>query len=284
LPDVLITITKPSHKVNGRIQVPEQIAALHPLVKQTKPHFGQGRDTYGRVSAGRDGLDICVSPEQVGRACRIMDAAIKALEQRGGQVVIDPSDRWKRPTHAKVEGETIRFGLDEALQRRKNTNKDTRSYSEYEFAPNGRLMLRIKHEGLTGCRARWCDGPRGKLEGKLNSFLSGLWATAEFLKKQRHEREAWQKQWAEEQRQREQQRQALEEEHKRRQALEAQALAWQRSRLLRAYVRARVKQQGPHALDSEFARWVAWAKAQADQLDPLKVAPSPDPTEGLQVA
>lgn len=242
---------------------------MHPLIRQTRQQFARGGKHHGRVTAGREGLDIRVSPQQVGRACRIMDTVIKALEKYGARVAIDVQDDWKRSLYANVDGEKVYFGLEESLKIVQR-ERDQFGYTGQEFVPNGRLVLRIKHDFLTGCRIRWTDGKRGRLEQKLPSFINGLSAAAVYLKQERQEREEQQRRWEEERKEREQRLQALEEEKQRQRALEQQALSWQKSRLLRAYIRAVVRQQGQYAADSEFARWVEWASTHADQLNPLR--------------
>ena len=257
-------------RLTGSITVPERISRrMHPLVREARQQFGKGVRHHGRVTAGREGLDIRVSPQQVGRACRLMDTIIKVLEQHGAQVVLDHQDEWKRSTYASVDGEKVYFGLEESLKIIQ-TERDSFDYTRQEFVPNGKLVLRIKGHFLKDCRSRWADGKRGILEQKLASFINGLSAAAVYLKQERQEREEQQRRWEEERKEREQRLQALEEEKQRQRALEQQALSWQKSRLLRAYIRAVVRQQGQYAADSEFARWVEWASTHADQLNPLR--------------
>jgi len=256
-------------KLSPKLQASERIAKFHPLIRQTKPHLAERWNTQGRLSAGNDGLDMRVSRAQLGRACRIMDTLIRTLEQRGALVTIDPQNEWKRPTYASIEGEQVHFGLEESLKI-VQMPKDQFGCSRQEFVPNGTLVLRIKSHLLTGCRTKWSDGTRGGLEQKLDSFVKGLWVAAAYLKKDRQGREAQQRQWAKEQQEREQQLQALAEEKGRQQVLEQQALSWQKSRLLRAFIRAAIRTQKTYAANSEFARWVAWANSHADQIDPFK--------------
>lgn len=247
--------------MTSAVRVSGHLGTLHPLVRQTKQHLAERWNTQGRLSAGKDGLDVLVSRAQVGRACHVLDAVIRTLEHQGAQIAFTPTEG----TYAKLDGETVHFGLMEAVKQVKATSH---AYHMYEFIPRGELILHIRDTYL-GCRTKWSDGKRGKLEDKLESFIAGLWTVATCLKQQRQEREENQRQSQEAERQRERQRQAREAEEKRRKSLEAEALAWQHGRLLRSYIRARIRQQGAYTPESEFGQWVTWAMAHADRLDPV---------------
>jgi len=73
---------------------------------------------------------------------------------------------------------------------------------------------------------------------------------------------------------REEERQRIEVERQRLRELENQAQFWARSEQLRAYIRAvetaASKQPLLNELQEELAKWVLWASAYADRLDPLQ--------------
>ena len=106
---------------------------------------------------------------------------------------------------------------------------------------------------------------------KITSFLNGLWGAAAYLKEQRQEREDEMRRGKEKQEECLRKLRALEKEKQRLRYFEQQAMSWQKSRLLRAYIRASVKAKGGYTPNSEFSRWVTWATNHADQLDPLKI-------------
>jgi hypothetical protein len=256
-------------KFEGAIVVSEHIEKFHPLIRQTQRLLAKGRDDRGRLFAGREGLDIRVSSIQLLRACRIMDTVIKTLEQLGVQVTIDEQEGWRPHTYANIEGEKVYFGLDEPYAIGKKV-PDKYGSSRQEYNPTGELALSIKDHYLGGCRARWADGKNSKIEEKIASFIDGLFVAAAYLKKQRQEREVEKHRWEEEQRERERKSQELKEEKRRLQVLEQQAMSWQKGRLIRVYIRARIKKQGTYVPDSNFGKWVAWATDYANRLDPLE--------------
>ncbi len=49
-------LDQPLQKIS--VQAPEQIRKFHPLVKQTKQHLAERWNTQGRLSAGKNGLDM----------------------------------------------------------------------------------------------------------------------------------------------------------------------------------------------------------------------------------
>lgn len=252
------------------IAVPDQVLKFHPLVKDTRQILSKGRKDRGRLdySRGQKCLDIRVSPEQFSRACRIAHSIINVIEQQGAQVVIEQETEWKCITKAVINGEKVSFGLDESLKIVK-LQPDKYNYSSQEFVPNGKLLLRIDHY-LRGCRTKWTEGEIGKIEDKITSFINGLWAAAACLKKDRLEREEEKHRWEEQRKENERKQQELEEEKRRFQILDQQVSSWQKSRNLRAFIRAVIKKKGVPTPDSELAKWVEWANAYAERLDPLR--------------
>ena len=56
----------------------------------------------------------------------------------------------------------------------------------------------------------------------------------------------------------------------------SQAANWQKNRLILELVQAAIAKRGEYASDSQFAKWVTWATAYANKLDPLREL-KPDP-------
>ena len=215
-------------------------------------------------------LDMSVSPEQLPRACRIMDAILKALEQYGAKVGIERENEYKTKTYVQLDGEKVRFELDE-LMRMVKTEPDKYGYNHQDYVPRGKLVLRIK-EYVGGCQSKWTEGERSRLEDKLASFINGLSLAAAHIKKSNKEREEEHRRWEEERKAAERKRLAHEEEQKRGQILERQATSWQKSQVIHDFIQAAIAARGEYAPDSEFGKWVVWAKAHADRLDPLNAS------------
>lgn len=260
---------KPSQLISEPITIPENISKYHKLIKQTKDLFKAGHKDHGRfrVRRGERALDIRVGPEQLARAFRIMDTIIKVLEERGARVTLESQGEWKTSTCANIDGEKVEFSLEESLKIVK-ISPDKSSYMSQEFIPKGTLRLCIKNY-VSGCQTKWSDG-KEKIEQKLASFLNGLWFAAAYMKKENEEWEARRKRDEVEQLERERKLLLIEEEKKQIQGLEELAQAWQKSRVLKAFIRASIKIKGAHGPDGDFERWVSWASSYADRIDPLK--------------
>lgn len=258
----------PSQTITEAITVPKHLGKAHKLVAQTRRAFRAERK--GNKEAVVDSLDIRVSPGQRSRACRIMNTIIKELEARGAIVGIDRQDEWKRYTHALIDGEKVHFALRERLKIEKLKPDPNWQWSAtQEFVPNGNLELYIS-DYLGGLRTKWRDREKGRLEEKLTSFLNGLWLAAAFQKKRRLERDAEKEQQEQARKDYERKMQECQEEERKTQILEQQATSWKKSREIRSLVRAAIKKKGSYSPESAFAKWVAWATAYSDKLDPLK--------------
>lgn len=262
--------------VKESITVPETIEKFHPLVQQTRKLLKKGHLHNGRLRApgNENALDICVSAEQLPRAYRILDTILKTLENHGAKVVIGRVNEYQTRTYVELDGEKVPFELDE-LTRMVKTEPDKYGYTNTNYVPNGRLVLRI-NDYLGGCQSKWTDGENIKLEDKLASFINGLSLATAYIKKSNKERAERERKWAEEEREEARKRLAAEEERERGQDLEQQAINWQKSRLILELIHAAIAKRGEYAPDSKFAEWVTWATAYANKLDPLReVKPTP---------
>jgi hypothetical protein len=143
-------------------------------------------------------LDICVSPDELDRALRIMDAVIRGCEARGFRVEVTPVPRVRqfdryRPerdqqpnvTRVLVDGEWICLRLWERRKRepvappkpprdlrgegRERWIQDHRPSPKH--APSGVLELGFRLDEL---RPTWKDYPRRPLELQLDEVLAGL--------------------------------------------------------------------------------------------------------------
>lgn len=255
--------------VKESIVVPEVIERFHPLVQKTQKLFAKGHVDRGRTRSFRDevALDMSVSLDQLPRACRIMDVVLKVLEQNGAKVGIERETELKTNTYAELDGEKVRFSIDEAMRMVK-TESGKYGYSQTDYIPKGKLVLRIKNY-LGGCQSKWTEGEHSRLEDKLASFINGLSLAAAYIKRSNKEHAERERKWAAEEREEARKRLAAAEEQKRGQVLEQQAASWQKSRLIHDLIREAIARRGEYASDGKFAKWVAWATTYANRLDPL---------------
>jgi len=258
------------------ITVPEEIEKFHPLVQQTRKLFAKDHEYRGKTRSFRDeiALNIAVSKGQLPRAYSIMDTILKVLERHGAKVGIERESEYKTNTYAELDGEKVRFSLDELMKMVK-TEPSKYGYTSHDLVPKGKLVLRIQ-EYVGGCQSKWNEGKNGRLEDKLASFINGLSLAAAYIKKSNKEFEERELRRHEQEKEEARKRLAAQEEKERGQTLEHQAANWQKSRAILELVQAAVAKRGAYAPDSKFAEWVAWATAYANKLDPLREL-KPDP-------
>ncbi len=278
------------------IRVTGQLRNPHVLVGRASQELQSSTvdDTGLLVLPADAALDVRVAKASLRRALLIMDAVLKALEQRGYRVSAGPK--------VDLLGVSLRFGIAESLdvvrEEPKEHNLDGRytfghSHFENRCMPSGRLTIRIEHGQAywnPGCRHTWRDGTNKTLEARLDTFVSGMVELASQLKARNEEQERRaQERHADEQRRQEAARlqaQTLERakaEEARVHELIRLADNWRTGQILRAFIDAaqHVHQdaQGTVTPGSDFEHWVQWATQEADRLDPFKEALEPGPGE-----
>jgi hypothetical protein len=271
------------------IEVQPELKDPHPLVERTEASLrGARADEHGRVTPrAQRALPVTVAPSSVDRAMRVLDALVKTLESRGhlvGRTVLDGRDRLA----ATVSHETVGIEFSEELDRevRELTRAEQAEKAKYPWLhssvqyrrfPSGRLSLRIDHADTLGLRKHWADGSRQRVERCLDAFVLQLERFAEAIKRQRAERgEAERRRRAWEMERYEKLRQIGEEEERVR-TLERQAEQWRKSQEVRQFIEA-VRVAGSSGSDgvpqgSDLQRWLEWASAHADRMDPLVKSP-----------
>jgi len=283
-------------KEENRIWVSDRLDSPHSLVEQTQRSLANAKtDDEGRVRSKAKGcLDVCVAPESVDRAMRIMDALIKALELRGYAISVDKKEG---KTWVTVNEERISFSLAELtdrrvkeltptqkLDRKKNERLFELLYSkEYERIPNDRFTLEI--DDYSGSlRRRWSDSSSRRVEDVLNRFVTSLIRISEDIKNSRIEAKERQRIWEEQAPERERLRKEAEErrieevqrhrqEKCRAKWLESKLPYWHHAQELRAFIASvralAIQRHGEIHEGSEIAKWLAWAERYASSIDPL---------------
>jgi len=258
------------------IPVPDILANPHPLTKKSHAALTRGkRDDRGLVQPrGNICLDIHVSRACIDRACRIMDALIKALESRGYSVAV--SDMEDPKTIVSVNGESLEIGIDEKVTHKVHVRTpmdDARYRRTYQIAPRydysltGNLSLRVRNAVHCG-RQQWADGQRHKVEEYLGAFIEGLKMAAHQKKMMREEYERRCRDWEEEAERRRQQEHLAYLEKKRADKLIADVKTWYQASRIRRYV-SEIAKINP--VPPGLPEWIEWAKSYADKLDPLSV-------------
>ncbi|WP_324715285.1 hypothetical protein U7230_07785 [Carboxydochorda subterranea] len=276
------------------VTVQSKLNAPHPLVRSTLDalrRWTPDRDGLLRVRGAEGSLDVAVSPSSVDRAMRILDALLKAVESRGGRVLVRRHpDAWVRAgmqradTLVEVQGQQVQFRLRELLNRRPHTptleEQQARARYSWAFAPMwdytpcGRLSLEIVSYWPGNARKRWTDGARERLEECLGEVVVALEQAARAMREQQEAEERARQRQAEEERRRRLQELERQREEARRRQLAEEAERWHLARRVRAYISAVEQQAKLRGMDTgpegALGRWIAWARSVVDELDPLK--------------
>lgn len=286
--------------VGAEIRVFEELREPHPLVASAARLLKRaGLRARSEVLATTKCLDIVVSPQQLDRALRVVDALLKALEARGYEVEVTeavppklarPIQRYEshlyKPSRTGVHVGTafIEFTLEERLDVVWPHGKPPppgdldawfrwkgrRTGPDFEHRPSGQLGVKItSFTLLEPPRQSWRDGKKQRVETVLNDFVAGIIDLAE-----RH------RLWAdfrmrEESARAEAQRRADEEaardelERRRKSDLRRRCMNWARARdideLLAAFFDARAEE--------EYEQWVRWAQGESQRLRAAALGP-----------
>jgi len=281
----------------NRIVVSDQLQHPHRLVAECAAAFKREtvRMSDGLRRAQGQVLSVTISPPQLGRAMRVLDALIKALESRGHAVeVTDPQhpplDSWGHQrggwphTRTNILGEWAYFDLREGYRLEapapppttvKRGSQPTESLRTIlglrEEVMTGQLKLRVLDPDSSTARQVWRDTPTRGLDGQLNAVVVGLVKAAVAARERREQiaaQEAERRSAAERQ---EEQRRRAHEAALRVGDLESRVRDWQLARQIREFVAA-VEQnpggsRGTAETDADVGRWVAWARQHADRLE-----------------
>lgn len=276
--------------VDLRIELRDHLRGAHRLVGEAFQELrGSSVDAEGLfILPENSPLDLRVSKPVLRRSLFLMDALLRALENRG-----DPVSPGPCVTLLDV---CVRFGISEILETIREEAEPEDLSGRYEFGhnrfrskrvPSGRLTVRI-HDAqrywLRGCRHTWRDTLKQPLEQRLEAVIGGLIQFAARVRQNREERQREEEARAaaelrrqEESRQRAAKRAAILAERKRLDDLVEDSQCWRRSRILRDYIeearRAYLARHGAVEAGSEMAEWLEWASRHADWLDPLTDSP-----------
>ena len=273
-------------QANVPIELAETLHGAHKLVRQANPQLKSAEmDEHELIVPPSDaGLDVQVSKASLHRALRIMDALLKACEQRGYPVSAGPQ--------VEILGEKVSFGILEQLDTVREQPEEHDLDGRYEFGHSiftsrrvlsGRLQLCVTSASY-GSRHAWGDSDKHKLENCLTNVIAGFIRVAGRQKDAREAERQRAAAYIEEERRRQEEarrRAELQRQHEQEQArvktLVADAVNWSQARQLRAFIAAaaarHIEDHGAIAPDSEFAQWHKWALEQADRLDPLCESP-----------
>ncbi|MFL5481250.1 MAG: hypothetical protein ACJ8AK_03605 [Gemmatimonadaceae bacterium] len=253
------------------VVVADTLRNAHPLVRRTEQILRQsGKSTFKQFlyNYQESYLDVEVTRDLLPRALRIMDALVKAFEERGWKVSLSSKRKERdRNTYVNILGREIPFGIREKLK--KVATQATSSWEpKYKDEPSGRLALVFRNSWGHGVDKSLDETPTGKLEDRLNEFIFAAFArayneieSAAYWEDAERIRALESKRLAEIARRKEEQLARIRH-------LEEQAMQWARSQTLLSFVAA-VREATESAANSNTKQWLTWAEQHALSRNPI---------------
>ena len=277
--------TNAAARVAETLVIDSVLTKPHALVADARKRLSRSSSMDGVLDTD-DGLAICVSPANVSRALRIMDALLKSLEALGHEVALRnvplhahwSPERERVATMVRVEGEWIEFSLHESL-RRDPLPADMSAAERWSRKPGrvgrprrptGNLALTIDDDHEPGY---WRDRSKRKVEDFLKEFVAHLYVVASSRREQRTLREQEQSRQQEAARRAEEAQQRAAEERRRIDVLHENMKRWCFARDIREYAKAVSSIPRPRKAGKQWdAIWeyLGWVLEYADRIDPTK--------------
>lgn len=245
--------------------VPDRLSNPDKLIIEAKNDFESRKHEKhavynGVMSTSSEIVNISVAPKNISRALRIMDKIIKLLKLRGHNVIVKGNT-----TYAVVKGEEIKIRFREKLKK-VITKHERYSWNNVEYIVSNILSFKIDEYP----EKEFNDTNNQILEEQLPKILTKLELVSEKIKKDREERENWQREY--------QKIRDAEEEIKRRKTTEIENFKklldnserWKKAIDMRNYIKQiENKASKENNLTEELSSWIKWAFDKADWYDPL---------------
>jgi hypothetical protein len=263
------------------VQIPKELS--HTAALKTEKLLASGKENDRKLLVPKTGAvpHLLVSRQQLPRALRIMNALFLALEKQGC-VVAWPKKEGEHLT-VNVEGESIPVSMQEVIDSKPHVltpaeEKDSWRAPKWDYTLSGRLRLSIGTVPYNShIRATWADGRIQIVETCIGDFIVGLKVAAAAIKKDRLEREAWNRRWEEERKKEEEQRRRAEVHKRRAEFVGGLIKNWEEANRVRTFVRALTEAASQKALPDdkkdEIQQVLDWTTKYAELLDPLTKLP-----------
>ena len=259
-----------------KVVVPVRASKLHPTAQAVKHALVKGPgDAVGVVSVlGSSGKVVRVSERWKSRALRILHGLVTALEAEGLPTKLRVLERpgWERHDRyhleVLVENQPVPVLLKEKIEFVPQEGAYSGLDNPKAHRPTGRLTLWVAFPA--GSRGNsWSDREGLQLEEQLGEAIlsvkkaAPLWVEHE--KRMAEQRKVWDEEWRRirEQERRQQHLESLSKD------LATMSAQWRRAEDLRSFIAALEQKVAPAARDQVFNDWLAWARSQVAELDPL---------------
>jgi hypothetical protein len=272
---------KTGSKSRAKALAANEMRSVHPLVRSSWEHFKgvQFTDTRGRLQPPHQGecLRIVVTRSQVRRALLLFELVIRECRRRNWPVrVVERTYYRKYPdTLVLVDGQELQLTLIERVVRTAGNAavQDLLERTSARGAGWSGTSLFCLGIGPQTFESPFAveEKPDKPLEGRLDEIMTNIQRCADRAKVQEQEWREQRRGFEEQARIQLEQQRERERESQRRLELEKHAERWQLSERFRAFIAAAESQLSQAAAaDVATAQWLNWARAHADQIDPLR--------------
>lgn len=222
--------------------VKQRLLRPHPIVAAI---LKEREDTRREVLSGRHPYRTTPPPtwsELDRRRHRIMDAVLKELERRGGEV----SDTGRGLQTVTIQGEKIEFQIREKQRQVKVPSPYFSNSLRTEHVGTGHLVFAIKTYLRSRFNEEYLDTDRKPLEQQLPRIIDRLFEGAEILKAWEQEREAERERWRQEAERRAELERLAKEEEERWSRFVSAAQAWKEANAITQLI-SELEKFLPHA-------------------------------------
>ena len=254
----------------NQIAVDAGARITHPLVREAGIGLRKATPAYDGIRhAPRGCIDLRVSRDSIQRSLLIMQALLRALEQRGYGVEVKDG-----MTFVTVLGERLRIYVREGLKQEirdltpeeRERRRQGLAVNPYRRTPSGDLTF---YQGEHYASKVTADNAKRRLEEGLNMFLEALVREAyrEKALRAEREREAEKRRVAEEHRK--EQELVKRFEISKRERFDTLVTQWQAAEGRREFLAVLRENAGVVTEGSALAEWFQWVERYIDISDPL---------------
>lgn len=266
--------------VASQILLPDENERMHSKIiahrKAITEWKKQQKNTESRIWNRRNAdtvpfLAQSISDDTLPRACRVIDALIKAMEPldctltndlgfivNGETIKLSFSESQDKVAHIPTKEENMQL-LKYEEERKRYSWASKPQIRKYDYIYNGKLTLAVDNQkSFRDCKSY-------VVEERLGDIMIEMYEAAEAYKKARIAREEAERKRREEEQRKEERRKRYNVEVDRTLALTSLAEDYDTACKIRHYI-AVVEAAG--TLSPETVEWIEWAKAKADWYDP----------------
>lgn len=268
--DEMAAITAFEKRPENLVKVLPVLENPHPIVAATAKALAGKilENSMCQTSSEEPLISIDVSARLADRTLRICDALFKALEQRGVKIVTQVEKGAFINAVFQLKGKTVPFYVDEPTRSypfEPATKEEWRvppdRWPKYRYLPGGTLRIRTSDDSSQGA---YIEKKANPLEGQLNHLICVIFRQAF----KAHDDEAMR-------RERDIRIEKLEARYQRFQRYLRRKEKWKTELLgmVAAHHKANKIRDFLQGMEqagiAKSAEWMAWAKAHADEIDPL---------------